>query len=191
MRFNSLLGSSSNSFHPMSSVSSMERSVLYPWETYSSRRRQQTWRTACRSRLKLLPPAPPSALWPLCLGRRLQTAGSWWPSGLSESFPHRYPCPSNGTGRENVDGRGNVLPVELPAQNDLAFRDVPGQVGDGMGLVILGHGENGDHGDGTRFALLPSGPFVQGGEVCIHIAGIATASGTSFRAADTSRRASA
>ena len=44
-----------------------------------------------------------------------------------------------------------------------------------MGLVILRHGEDGDEGDRPIPALLPSRPFVQGGEVGVHIPGIAAA----------------
>ena len=78
---------------------------------------------------------------------------------------------------QHVNGRGDVLAVQLPAEDDLPLGDIAGQVGDGVGLVVLRHGQNGDEGDRTRLALLPPRPLVQGGQVRVHIAGIAPAAG--------------
>ena len=55
----------------------------------------------------------------------------------------------------------------------------------GVGLVVLGHGEDGDEGDGAGLAQLTAGPLVDGGQVGIEVAGIAAAAGDLlFRRAD-------
>ena len=46
-----------------------------------------------------------------------------------------------------------------------------------MGLVVLGHGQNGDHGDGAALAQLTAGPLVHGGKVGIQVSGVAAAAG--------------
>ena len=78
-------------------------------------------------------------------------------------------------GGQHIDRRGNALAEQLPAQDDLALSDISRQVGDGVGLVILGHGEDGDHGDRPRLAHLPPRPLIHSGQVGIEIARVATA----------------
>ena len=46
-----------------------------------------------------------------------------------------------------------------------------------MCLIILRHGKNGNHGDGSVLALLTSGSLIQGSQVSVHISGITAASG--------------
>src|SRR5579883_1469932 len=46
--------------------------------------------------------------------------------------------------RQGVDGRVDPLPVERAAQDQLTLRDVAGQVGDGVGDVVVRHGEDGE-----------------------------------------------
>ena len=46
-----------------------------------------------------------------------------------------------------------------------------------MGLIILRHGKNRNHGDGAVLALLTSGSLIQGSQVSVHISGITAASG--------------
>ena len=48
-----------------------------------------------------------------------------------------------GQGRQHIDGRIDVLPVQLPVQNNLPLCDVACQVRNGMGNIVVGHGENG------------------------------------------------
>ena len=74
---------------------------------------------------------------------------------------------------------------------DLSLGDIAGQIGDGVGLVVLGHGEDGDEGDGAALAQLPPRPLIEGGQVGVEVAGVAPAAGHLLLAADTSRRASA
>ena len=58
-----------------------------------------------------------------------------------------------GQAGQHVDGRIDGLPVHLAVQHDLPLGDIPGQVGDGMGNVVVGHGQNGN----LRHAARPSG----------------------------------
>ena len=77
---------------------------------------------------------------------------------------------------------GGAIPLRYSSrlQDDLPLGDISGQVGDGMGLVVLRHGENGNQRDGAVGPLLPSRPFIQGGQIGIHITGIAPPAGNLF-----------
>lgn len=44
-----------------------------------------------------------------------------------------------GEGGQDVDGRVNLLVVQLPVDEDLSFRDVASQIRDGMGDVVVLH----------------------------------------------------
>jgi len=44
-------------------------------------------------------------------------------------------------------------------------------------LTIIGHGEDGDLGDGAVSALHPAGALVDGGQIGVHVAGEASAAG--------------
>ena len=68
-----------------------------------------------------------------------------------------------------------ALPVKFPAQYNLTFGNISGQVGNGMGLVVLGHGQYRYLRDGALLALYPSGPLVNGSKVGIHVTRIAPA----------------
>ncbi len=46
-----------------------------------------------------------------------------------------------------------------------------------MSLVVFGHGQNGNHGDGALLAQLTTGTLVHGSQVGVQIAGIAAAAG--------------
>ena len=46
-----------------------------------------------------------------------------------------------------------------------------------MGLVVLGHGKDGDEGDGAALAQLPPRPLIEGGQIGVEVAGVAPASG--------------
>ncbi len=80
-----------------------------------------------------------------------------------------------GQGRQDVDRRPDALLVKLAAQDDLAFGDVAGQVGDRMGLVVIRHGQDRHQGDRAGFALLAAGAFVHGRQVGVEITRIAAA----------------
>ena len=81
----------------------------------------------------------------------------------------------SGQGRQHVHGRQIALAVHLAGKNDLSLGDVPGQVGDGVSLVILRHSQDGNHGDGAGTAHLAPGTLIHGGKVGIQVAGIAAA----------------
>ena len=66
-------------------------------------------------------------------------------------------------------------PMQLATQDNLPLRDVSRQIRDGVSLVILGHGENGDLGNGTLASLDAAGPLVDGGQVGIEVARVAAA----------------
>ena len=61
---------------------------------------------------------------------------------------------------EDVDGRVDLFIVHLAVDENLAFRDVAGQVGDRVRDVVVGHRQNGQLGDGTVFALHSACSFV-------------------------------
>ena len=81
---------------------------------------------------------------------------------------------------EHVDRRVDALVIQLPIDEDLAFCDVAGKIGDGVGnvwsclsilvralgssdLTVVGHCENGDLSNGAITALDTSGTLVNCG----------------------------
>ena len=56
---------------------------------------------------------------------------------LSDAVLHE-----TGQRRQDIDRRVNGLAIQRTIQNDLSLGDISGQVGDRMGDVIVGHGEN-------------------------------------------------
>src|SRR2546426_8398843 len=81
-----------------------------------------------------------------------------------------------GQGGERVDRRVDPFPVQLPVHRDLAFRDVPGQVRDGVGPVVVGDRHDRDLGDAARPALDSPGPFIDRRQIGVRVAGISPAS---------------
>ena len=92
------------------------------------------------------------------------------------SLAHALVLQAGQTG-QHVDGGLNVFAVQVTGQDDLSLGDIARQVGDGVGLVVLRHGQNGDHGHGTGAAQLAARPLIHGGKVRIQVAGIAAAAG--------------
>ena len=90
----------------------------------------------------------------------------------------------SGQGRQNVDRRIDALSVKLTAEDYLTLGDIAREVGNGMGLIVLGHGEDRNHRYAAGLALLPACAFIYRREVGVHISWISAA-------AETSRRASA
>ena len=74
---------------------------------------------------------------------------------------------------EYIDGRGHTAAVQLAAQHDLPFGDVAREVGNGMRDIVVGHRENRNLRNRSRFALNDSRALIQRREVGVHIAGIA------------------
>src|SRR5690606_5979921 len=83
-------------------------------------------------------------------------------------------------GREHVDGRVDALPVQLPADHDLPFRDVPGQVRYRVGDIVTGHGEDGELGDGAFLSFHNPCPLVDPCKIRVHVPGVTTPSGHLF-----------
>ena len=67
--------------------------------------------------------------------------------------------------------------MKLTVDVDLTLCNVARQVGDGVGNVVVGHGQDGDLGDGAVPSLHPAGPLVDGGQVGVHVAGKAPPAG--------------
>lgn len=79
--------------------------------------------------------------------------------------------------RQHVDRRVDLPVVKLTIDVDLALSDVSRQIGNRMGYVVVGHGENGNLGDGAVAALDSAGALVDGREIGVHVAGETTTSG--------------
>ena len=71
----------------------------------------------------------------------------------------------------------DALAVQSTAQDDLTLGDIACQVGDGVGLIVLRHSQNGDQGDGAGVAQTAAGPLIQGSQVGIQVAGETAATG--------------
>ena len=65
--------------------------------------------------------------------------------------------------RDGSTSMGGVtfLRVQLTAQDNLSSGDVACKVRNRMGLIILRHGKDRNHGDGAVLALLTSGSLIQ------------------------------
>lgn len=83
-------------------------------------------------------------------------------------------------GGEHVDWWVDLSVVDGAINEDLAFSDVAGEIGDGMGDIIVGHGQDGDLGDGTVAASDTTSALVDGREICVHVTGVTTTSGYFF-----------
>src|SRR2546427_5375913 len=81
-----------------------------------------------------------------------------------------------GQGGERVDRRIDSFPVQLPVHRDLAFRDVPGQVRDGVGPVVIRDRHDRNLGDAARPSVNAPRPLVDRREVGVCVAGISPAS---------------
>src|SRR5207253_6808352 len=85
-----------------------------------------------------------------------------------------------GQGRQRVDRRIDRLAVQVPRDRDLAFRDVPGQVRDRVGPVVVGDGHDRDLGDAALPAVDPARPLVHRGQVRVRVAGVSATAGDLF-----------
>ena len=79
--------------------------------------------------------------------------------------------------RQNVDRREDTAPLQFAVEHDLAFGDVPGEVGNGMRDVGVGHGENRQLRDAARRPFDDPRTLEKRREVGVHVAGIAATSG--------------
>mmetsp|Transcript_30746 Transcript_30746/g.82329 ORF Transcript_30746/g.82329 Transcript_30746/m.82329 type:complete len:468 (-) Transcript_30746:264-1667(-) len=80
-------------------------------------------------------------------------------------------------GRQHVDRRVDLPVVQGTVHEDLPLCNVPGQVRDGVRDVVVGHGQDGELRDGTGLALHTASALVDGGQVGVHVPGVATTSG--------------
>lgn len=79
--------------------------------------------------------------------------------------------------RDDVDGRVDVLVVQHAVDKDLALGDISGQIRNRVRDIIVGHGQNGELGDGTVAAHDATGALVNGRQVGVHVTGVTAATG--------------
>src|SRR5207244_7012586 len=77
---------------------------------------------------------------------------------------------------KRVDGWVDAQAVEGPAQDQLPFGDVAGEVRDRVRDVVVRHRPDGKLGDRPLLPLDPAGPLVDTGQVGVHVPGVAPAS---------------
>ena len=70
--------------------------------------------------------------------------------------------------------------MQLSGDEDLTLGDVSGQVRNGVGDVVAGHGQDGELGDGSLLALDDPCSLVLAGQVGVHVTWVATSSGHLF-----------
>ncbi len=63
--------------------------------------------------------------------------------------------------------------MQLTRQHDLALGDIAGQVGNGMGHVVVGHGHDHQLSHRSRPTMNTAGPFVDRRQVGVHVSGVA------------------
>ncbi len=78
---------------------------------------------------------------------------------------------------QHVHGRDDALAVQVTGEDDLTLGDVTGQVRDRVGLVVLGHGQDRNHGDRAGLADAAACALVERGKVGVQVAGVAAAAG--------------
>ena len=64
--------------------------------------------------------------------------------------------------------------MNLSVNIDLSLSNVSREIWNGMGDVVVGHGQDGDLSDGSAPPLHTSGPLVNGGQIGVHVAGETT-----------------
>ena len=74
--------------------------------------------------------------------------------------------------RQSIDGGIDTLRMHLAVEDDLSFGDIPGQVRDRVGDIIIGHGKDRQLCDGTAASDDLTAAFVQFGKIAVQIPGI-------------------
>ena len=82
-----------------------------------------------------------------------------------------------GQGGKNVNGRHISLAVHFTGKNDLSLGDVSGKVGNGVSFVVLGHGQDRDHGDGALASRFSARTLVHGCKVGVKVTGVTAPAG--------------
>ena len=72
-----------------------------------------------------------------------------------------------GQGGQHVDRWINSLTVKLAVQYNLAFGNISGQVGDWMGDIVVGHGQNGDLSNRSVDTLDNTGTLIDGSQFAV------------------------
>ena len=101
-----------------------------------------------------------------------ELAGEVGMVGAGEALAHRV-LHQPGEGGEAGDRGVDPLALEVPLEHDLPLGDEAGEIGDGVGDVVVGHGQDGELGDRAPPAGDDPGPLVDGGEVAVEVAGVA------------------
>src|SRR5699024_6900139 len=82
-----------------------------------------------------------------------------------------------GQRRKNAYRRIDRLAVKLSVKYDLSLGDISRKVGDGMGDIIVRHGQDGDLGDRSCSAPDDSRALIKSGELTVQISGISFTGG--------------
>ena len=82
-----------------------------------------------------------------------------------------------GKAGQHRNGGIDAHKIQAAVQDDLALGDVAGEIGDRVGDVVVGHGENGNLGHRAIVAVDNSGPFVKGGQLGVEVAGVTLTAG--------------
>ena len=86
----------------------------------------------------------------------------------------------SGQGRQRVDRRIDRLAVQVPRDRDLPFRNVPRQVRDRVGPVVVRDGHDRDLGDAALPAMDAARPLVHRGQVRVRVPGVSASAGDLF-----------
>ena len=70
-------------------------------------------------------------------------------------------------GGEHVDWWVDLSVMEGTINENLTFSDVTSEIGDGMGDIIVGHGQDGNLGNGTVAACDTTSALVDGREISL------------------------
>merc|ERR1719389_1503008 len=76
---------------------------------------------------------------------------------------------------QHVDWRIDLAIVQRSVYEDLAFCDVSSEIWDRVRDVVIGHCEDRELRDRTIAALDTTSTLIDGGQVCVHVARVATA----------------
>ena len=85
-----------------------------------------------------------------------------------------------GKAAQRSNRRVEPQPVQLAAEQNLSFRDVACQVGDGVRDIVVGHRQDWQLRDRPLAVMNTPGAFVNRGQVGVHVARVAAAAGDLF-----------
>ena len=82
-----------------------------------------------------------------------------------------------GKRRQDIDRRVDGLSVKRAVKYNLALGDISGQIGDRMGDIVVGHGEDRKLCHRTVYSLYDTRAFIDSGELTVQISGITFTAG--------------